>query len=392
MPNAPEEPRSEAKPRMNRKLKLTIAGIIAAVVLVAGIVGAVLVDRALQAKSDLTGMTAPVYFASDSQTGRFTVNIEFSVPREQPEQDQGADDAQDDGGTSDGADGADSAPSGGTGSASDATGATGGSPATDSQDGSEDEADPQSEDGGKTETVSVEMTWDDAWFFDDSTHRNDQLAFACKAISASVQAQSVIAPSAEETAAFMTHVFAALGFSNPETVSDEYGGGYTVATKTIISDSGEEKLVVAVCVHGLQLHAQNADSSALGSGFATIAAESAHATLASDITDAVKRRIGVRSSASVALLFFGQGESGDAALDAAAAAKRASVKGSALAPAESIFAYSSEAPSDANAGKQDSARKENTPDDASASADESSGAFESDGSAETDAETETQGN
>lgn len=318
---------SPDKPRVGRKLKIAVAAIVTAALLIAGIAGAVLVDRALQAKSDLTGMTAPVYFASDTQTGRFTVNIEFSAPKSWSGDAGG--DAEDGG-----ADGADPDATEGRGE--------GGTEGDGRPDGGTQGEEPV--DSGPTETVCIEMTWDDAWFFGNSQNRNDQLEFACSAISAAAEAQSATGAGIEETAAFMEHVFASLGFTGTETVLDENGAGYTVASKTIISESGEEKLVIATCVHGLAGRSEATASSALGAGFEGIAAKTAHANLAESIADAVKRRIGVRSSSSVALLFCGQGANGDVAQIAADAASGASSKDAQLAAATSIFVYASEAP------------------------------------------------
>lgn len=318
---------SPDKPRVGRKLKIAVAAIVAAALLIAGIAGAVLVDRALQAKSDLTGMTAPVYFASDTQTGRFTVNIEFSAPKSWGGEESG--DAEDGGANGADPDATEERGEGGTEGDGRPDGGTQGEEPVDS--------DP-------TETACIEMTWDDAWFFGNSQNRNDQLEFACRAISAAAEAQSATGAGVEETAAFMEHVFASLGFTGAETVLDEDGAGYTVASKTIISESGEEKLVIATCVHGLAGRSEAAASSALGAGFEGIAAKTAHANLAESIADAVKRRIGVRSSSSVALLFCGQGVNGDVAQIAADATSGASSKDTQLAAATSIFVYASEAP------------------------------------------------
>ena len=355
--------RTQDAPQRRTRYKAVLVGCIITAAIIACIAGIVLTDRALQAKSDIASMTAPVYFASDGQTGRFTVDIEYAVPASSDGQDQNPDGAQGEGDDGEGA-----AQNGGQDEGADAQGM--------GESGSENAA----------ETVSIQMTWDDAWFFGNSSMSNDQLAFACKVISAAAEAQFAADTDAEQTSAFMEHVFATLGFGNAETVLGDNGAGYTVATKTIMSDDGEEKFVVAVCVHGLKPTENN--STGLFPTAKSASEDKIHAQLADSIVETLKQRIGVRSSSSVALLFCGQGANGDAAQDAADAARGTASGSLSIAPAESIFVYASEAPSGEDPANSDSSRKANAPDGASGNAGEPSGASKANDSAETETQTD----
>lgn len=112
----------------------------------------------------------------------------------------------------------------------------------------------------------IDLTWDDGWFFEDARGYNPELALASGVLAAFANSES---DSFNGGAAGMTVVdfLDELGFDEVQTTSYEHRStiadnlatlstgatdtvAYTIASKKIRSDSGEEKTLVAVAVRG----------------------------------------------------------------------------------------------------------------------------------------------
>lgn len=115
--------------------------------------------------------------------------------------------------------------------------------------------------------VSSEVSWDDDWFFQDSTTYNHDLAHTCAVLSAVANAESAYYQQGSTAPAYAEHAFAELGFEEVSTASYRYRSevldevlgildgtdvvAYTLATKHVrSSQTGEEKLLTVVVVRG----------------------------------------------------------------------------------------------------------------------------------------------
>lgn len=115
--------------------------------------------------------------------------------------------------------------------------------------------------------VSSDVTWDDAWFFQDASAYNQDLAHTCAVLSAVANAESAYYQQGSSSPAYAEHAFAALGFDEVSTASYRYRSevldevlgivdgtdvvAYTLATKRITDPAtGAQKLLTVVVVRG----------------------------------------------------------------------------------------------------------------------------------------------
>lgn len=115
--------------------------------------------------------------------------------------------------------------------------------------------------------VTSDVAWDDAWFFQDPTVYNHELAHTCTVLSAIANAESAYYQQGSTVPAFAEHAFAELGFDEVCTASYRYRSevldevigvldgtdvvAYTLATKRVRNpETGAEKELFVVVVRG----------------------------------------------------------------------------------------------------------------------------------------------
>ena len=115
--------------------------------------------------------------------------------------------------------------------------------------------------------VTSDVAWDDAWFFQDPTVYNHELAHTCAVLSAIANAESAYYQQGSTVPAFAEHAFAELGFDEVCTASYRYRSevldevigvldgtdvvAYTLATKRVRNpETGAEKELFVVVVRG----------------------------------------------------------------------------------------------------------------------------------------------
>lgn len=115
--------------------------------------------------------------------------------------------------------------------------------------------------------VTSEVSWDDAWFFQDAGSYNQDLAHTCAVLSAVANAESAYYQQGSTSPAYAEHAFAQLGFDEVCTASYRYRSevldevlgvvdgtdvvAYTLATKRVTDPAtGAERLLTVVVVRG----------------------------------------------------------------------------------------------------------------------------------------------
>lgn len=115
--------------------------------------------------------------------------------------------------------------------------------------------------------VATDIAWDDAWFFQDPTAYNHELATTCSVLSAIANSESGYYQAGSSSRAYMEEALAALGFQDISTASYQYRSevfdeivdffagtddvvAYSVATKRVKNTDGAEKTLYLVSVRG----------------------------------------------------------------------------------------------------------------------------------------------
>ncbi|MBM6778960.1 lipase family protein [Collinsella tanakaei] len=115
--------------------------------------------------------------------------------------------------------------------------------------------------------VATDIAWDDAWFFQDPTVYNHELATTCSVLSAIANSESGYYQAGSSSPAYMEEALAALGFQDISTASYQYRSevfdeivdffagtddvvAYSVATKRVRNTDGVEKTLYLVSVRG----------------------------------------------------------------------------------------------------------------------------------------------
>ena len=115
--------------------------------------------------------------------------------------------------------------------------------------------------------VATDIAWDDAWFFQDPTTYNHELATTCSVLSAIANSESGYYQAGSSSPAYMEEALAALGFQDISTASYQYRSeifdevvdflagtddvvAYSVATKRVKNADGAEKTLYLVSVRG----------------------------------------------------------------------------------------------------------------------------------------------
>ena len=115
--------------------------------------------------------------------------------------------------------------------------------------------------------VATDIAWDDAWFFQDPTAYNHELATTCSVLSAIANSESGYYQTGSSSPAYMEEALAALGFQDISTASYQYRSevldevvdflagtddvvAYSVATKRVKNTDGAEKTLYLVSVRG----------------------------------------------------------------------------------------------------------------------------------------------
>ncbi|MBM6687944.1 lipase family protein [Collinsella tanakaei] len=115
--------------------------------------------------------------------------------------------------------------------------------------------------------VATDIAWDDAWFFQDPTVYNHELATTCSVLSAIANSESGYYQAGSSSPAYMEEALAALGFQDISTASYQYRSevfdeivdffagtddvvAYSVATKRVRNTDGAEKTLYLVSVRG----------------------------------------------------------------------------------------------------------------------------------------------
>lgn len=115
--------------------------------------------------------------------------------------------------------------------------------------------------------VATDIAWDDAWFFEDPTVYNHELATTCSVLSAIANSESGYYQAGSNAPAYMEQALAALGFDDISTASYQYRSevfdeivdffagtddvvAYSVATKRVKNTDGAEKTLYLVSVRG----------------------------------------------------------------------------------------------------------------------------------------------
>lgn len=120
---------------------------------------------------------------------------------------------------------------------------------------------------GRESEVSANLLWDDAWFFNDPTQYNHELARAAMVLSALAYAESAYYQDPGDNLPYMENALHSLGFFEVSTESYKYrsqvvdelldvvtqqsdGIAYTLARKQVVDDAGGERELIAVAIRG----------------------------------------------------------------------------------------------------------------------------------------------
>lgn len=116
--------------------------------------------------------------------------------------------------------------------------------------------------------VQTDFVWDDAWFFQDPTVYNHELATACSILSAVAISESEYYQKGSNAPAYVENVMAQLGFEHSSTASYQYRSevedevvnifdqktdvtAYSICSKHITNqDTGDAKLLIVTSVRG----------------------------------------------------------------------------------------------------------------------------------------------
>lgn len=118
-----------------------------------------------------------------------------------------------------------------------------------------------------TGTVSTEVTWDDAWFFQDPSTYNHELATTCSVLAALANSESGYYQAGSDSPAYVEDALGALGFTDVDTSSyverseviDQMldfvtqandVAAYASARKTVRSADGAERTLLLVTIRG----------------------------------------------------------------------------------------------------------------------------------------------
>ncbi len=209
-------------------------------------------------------------------------------------------------------------------------------------------------------TVSTEVAWDDAWFFQDPTVYNHELATTCAVLSAVANSESGYYQAGSGGRAYMEEALAALGFEDISTASYQYRSeifdeivdaltgtddvvAYSVATKRLVAEDGREKTLFLVSVRGsygsewlsdLNMDFDKDYANVEHEGFMRSANEIVE-DLAARITDEAE----LDGTDDIALLFCGHSRGAATANIAAAYADEMTTSLRSFAPLESIYCY-----------------------------------------------------
>ena len=211
-------------------------------------------------------------------------------------------------------------------------------------------------------TVSTGISWDDAWFFQDPTEYNHELASTCSVLSAIANSESAYYQAGSDSPAYMEDALAKLGFEEISTASYQYRSevfdeivdfivgaddvvAYSVAKKYVTDEDGSEKTLYLVSIRGSYGSEWLSDVN-LGNdveyemdeitheGFSQAARE-----IVDDLTERITEEAQLDGTDDMALLFCGHSRGAAAANIAAAYADEMSQGLRVLAPLESIYCY-----------------------------------------------------
>lgn len=211
-------------------------------------------------------------------------------------------------------------------------------------------------------TVTAPVRWDDAWFFEDPTAYNHDLARACAVLSAVANAESAYYQAGSTAPAYLEEALAALGFDDISTASYRYRSeifdevvdfitgtddvvAYSVATKRVTGPNGQEKTLYLVSVRGSYGAEWLSDLNMGDAAHYEMQAidHEGFMRAASEIVDDLVRRITAdvqdAGTDDVALLFCGHSRGAATANLAASYADDMTQGLRALAPLESIYCY-----------------------------------------------------
>lgn len=207
--------------------------------------------------------------------------------------------------------------------------------------------------------VATEIAWDDAWFFEEPTVYNHELATTCSVLSAIANSESAYYQAGSDSPAYVEQALGALGFEDISTASYRYRSevfdeiidlitgavdvvAYSVATKRVRNDDGAEKTLYLVSVRG------SYGSEWLSNFNMSDAADYDLETLdhvgfmlaANEIVDDLAARLSEDGSGKdVALLFCGHSRGAATANLAASYADVMATGSRPLAPLDSIYCY-----------------------------------------------------
>lgn len=212
--------------------------------------------------------------------------------------------------------------------------------------------------------VATTVAWDDDWFFDDPTVYNHELATTCSVLSAIANSESAYYQSGSGSPAYMEHALAELGFEDISTASYRYRSeifdeildfftqtddvtAYSVASKHITdSETGDTKTLLFVSIRGSYGSEWLSDVNFGNPGALDLDASDheGFAEAAQEIIDALGERLNTLASeggscGDVALLFTGHSRGAATANLAASYADDLTMSLRALAPLDSIYAY-----------------------------------------------------
>lgn len=230
------------------------------------------------------------------------------------------------------------------------------------------------------QTVSTEITWNDAWFFDDPAVYNHDLATACSVLSALAYSESAHHQSASDTPPYMENALSQLGFDYATTASYEYRSeivdevldavtqgsdvvAYTVATKEIAApETGERKLLVLVAIRGSYGSEWLSDFNIYGPVNASESDAEDHSgfqSAAREIVDELALLHDERPDEQLALLFTGHSRGGAAANLLASYVDDEADGSRPLADRDSVYAYTFASPADTTCESAHDARYDN---------------------------------
>lgn len=206
--------------------------------------------------------------------------------------------------------------------------------------------------------VTAQVAWDDAWFFQDPTVYNHQLAHACAVLSAVANAESSHHQAGSEAPSYMENALAALGFEEVSTASYTYRSeiidevidfitgqddvvAYAVGLKHVQAPDGSQKLLALVAIRGSYGAEWLSDFQILDELSAELA-ESDHSGFMQACEDMRADLAEIRNQhpdEQTALLVCGHSRGGAAANLLASYADDMTLGLRTLAPLDSIYAY-----------------------------------------------------